>query len=166
MIHASSQRSFPRVSYELYDNQPQCVCSLMEHEVFSNVYCYIVVIIQSHSHSEGKQISVNRSLCQTSSNITVAIALYFDSSLEREITLYFLFFHDTNFFPRKKQYSVVDFLSKGHPVHFTSQKPTIRYVHDLNREALSLELSSCTKKFSLLLPSEWSLVLTKTNSLY
>jgi len=38
MIHASPQRSYPQASYELYNNQPQCIYSLMKHVIFSNVY--------------------------------------------------------------------------------------------------------------------------------
>jgi len=32
MLHASP--SFPQASYKLYDNQPQCVGSLMKHSIF------------------------------------------------------------------------------------------------------------------------------------
>jgi len=74
MMHVSSQRSFPHASYELYINQPQCVWVSHGTQYFQQCVllscCHHIDI----GHSEGKPISVNKSLMQISSNITFVIA--------------------------------------------------------------------------------------------
>ena len=101
-------------------------------------------------HSRGEPIFVNKSLIQISSNVTFTITVYSDSSVNRETTLCFLLFHDTRFSSRKIQYPIVELLSKGYPAQSASENLLFRCVH-LNKEALSLEVSSDTSK-SLLPP--------------
>ena len=94
---------FSSSSYELYDNQPQCVW--FSHGTRHFVLLFHIVLWET--------LRENQSLIQISSNVTFIITLYSDSSLDWETTLYFLLFHDTRFPPRKTQYHVIDLLLKG-----------------------------------------------------
>ena len=69
----------------------------MKQNIFSDVYCYLVITMYLMRHSGGKPISVNKSLIQISFTVTFVSAMYSNSALYRETALCFLFFMIQNF---------------------------------------------------------------------
>lgn len=70
--------------------------------------------------------SLSNCLNHTSSQVVVAIAWYFASALDFATTFFFLLFHEIKLSQTKTQYPEVDLLSKGEPVQFAFEYPTIR----------------------------------------
>ena len=61
----------------------------------------------------------------------------------------FLLFYDIRFPTRNTQYPVIDLLSKEHLLSSHLRNLLLECIYDLNREAIFLELSLNTSKFSL-----------------
>jgi len=122
--------------------------SLMEHGISAMCIALLLSPYSLMGRFGGKPIYVNKSLIQTSSNVTFTIALYSDFALDPETTLCFLFFHDTRFL-QERQYHVVDLYQKGTMPSLCLKSLLLWCVHDLNREAPFLEVSLGALKSSL-----------------